>query len=511
MGSEGNIMLKQFDGFALDRRSLYFGDNLKVLRTLDDNLVALCCTDPPFNSGRDYNIFLGADAQETAFKDTWKYDDVAIATRRDVAERAANQEDGYVAAERFLKGFDVMFDSPTRGKNAELRSYLTFMAPRIVEIRRVLKETGSFYLHCDPTASHYLKGLCDAIFGAANFRNEIVWHYAHMSATKRHFPRKHDIIFRYTKSNDWIFNTDDIRIPYAESSLNRVKYKGSGFAKKAEGSWIHKKGKIPDTVWDMPILKGGERLGYPTQKPRVLYERLIKASSNEGDTVLDAFCGCGTTIDAAETLKRGWIGIDLTLLALEPIQERMQARHHLKAFEDYPVYGYPVNLQEVKVMLANGENSQRYKDFEDWAVTRLGMKPTRYVGDGGIDGIGNYQLWHDEMMETVDTKAVCEVKSGKIQLSMVRAFRTAMNDAEATIGILIGLDTISAGIKQEMLKEGYYEHNGEKYPRLQYWQITNQYFENPDSLMLDINLPWEPEPIYHIEPHYDGEQQKLGL
>lgn len=346
-------MLKQSEASALDRRQLYFGDNLKVLRTLPDNLVALCCTDPPFNSGRDYNIFLGADAQETAFKDTWKYDDVAIATRRDVAERAANQEDGYVAAERLLKGFDVMFDSPTRGKDAELRSYLTFMAPRIVEIRRVLKETGSFYLHCDATASHYLKQLCDVIFGRKQFRNEIVWHYAHMSATKRHFPRKHDIIFRYTKSDSWIFNADDVRIPYAESSLNRVKYKGSGFAKNAEGSWIHKKGKIPDTVWDMPLLKGSERLGYPTQKPRALYERIIKASSNEGDIVLDAFCGCGTTIDAAETLKRGWIGIDLTLWALEPIQERMQARHHLKAFEDYPVYGYPVNLQEVKVIPRN--------------------------------------------------------------------------------------------------------------------------------------------------------------
>lgn len=496
-------------------RQLCFGDNLGMLRLMPPGRVQLCCTDPPFNSGRNYNMFLGADAQKTAFTDIWDWDDAAIETHADIQRQIGNRDltpdvqKNYADVARFLDGFAMTHNNPTRGPMAKLRSYLTFMAPRIVEIRRVLTDTGSFYLHCDSSASHYLKTLCDVVFGVDNFRNEIVWHYAHMSATKRHFPRKHDTLFRYTKSNDWVFNADAVRIPYADSSLNRVKYKGSGFAKNAEGSWIHKKGKIPDTVWDLPILKGGERLGYPTQKPRKLYERIIEASSNPGDIVLDPFCGCGTTIDAAETNDRGWIGIDITVLALEPIQRRMRERHMLEPFIDYNIHGYPCNMQEVTVMLSEGRNSSRYKDFEQWAVTRLGMSPTNYVGDGGIDGDTTMMVWSPDEMQTSDIKAVCEVKSGAINVGMVRGFRMSMRDNAATAGVLIGLSDISAGIKEEMRKEGTFTHNSREYPRLQYWQITEAYFKNPRIIDAVLELPWRVEPSKRLELHVPENQQSL--
>ena len=494
-------------------RQLYFGDNLGILRQMPSNYVALCCTDPPFNSGRNYNIFLGAMAQETAFKDIWQYDDTAMETRADVANRAADQEDGYIAAERYLSGFDVMFDSPTSGKDASLRAYLTFMAPRIVEIQRVLKEDGSFYLHCDPNASHYLKGLCDVVFGRKQFRNEIVWCYGSPGKPKRHFPRKHDVILFYAKDENNIFNPKDVLVPHTRIDRRTVqegwrREKPKSFDDALEAELLQ--GKMPfDWEKDIaPAYKSSrEYLGYPTQKPRALYERFIKASSNEGDIVLDPFGGCGTTIDAAETLKRGWIGIDLTVLALEPIQERMFKRHHLNAFTDYPIKGYPVNMEEVRAMLAQGENSQRYKDFEQWAVTRLGLKPTRYVGDGGIDGIGTRLAWNADKLKETELKSVAEVKSGQISVGVVRAFRTSMRDAEATIGILIGINPISAGVKQEMQKEGTYTHNGQEYPRLQYWQITDRYFANPESIALDLKLAWKPEPINQFEAHVADTQQ----
>ena len=567
-------------------RQLYFGDNLGILRQMPSNYVALCCTDPPFNSGRNYNIVLGAMAQETAFKDTWKYDDAAFETRAEIAAYArddtldADYQNAYVNADNYLKGFDLVYGEPTRGSDAKLRAYLTFMAPRIVEIRRVLKADGSFYLHCDDAASAYLRGLCDAVFGRKQFRNEIVWQRHNAHSDGKQYGRIHDIIFLYTKSNKWIWNP--VYTPYEDGYLERVYRRedergrytlgdltASGITQHGESgkawrgvnpsdvgnhwrayrrkAWpedvkppdnyesmsVHEKldaldaaglvhwsrsGKpsfkrylstakgiaVQDIISDIKALK---RPKYPTEKPRELYERFIKASSNEGDIVLDPFGGGGTTIDAAETLKRGWIGIDLTVLSLEPIQKRMSERHHLNAFTDYPVKGYPVNMEEVRAMLAQGENSQRYKDFEQWAVTRLGLKPTRYVGDGGIDGIGTRLAWNADKLKEMELKSVAEVKSGQISVGVVRAFRTSLRDAEATIGILIGIHPISAGVKQELQKEGTYTHNGQEYPRLQYWQITDRYFENPASIALDLKLAWKPEPINQFKAHFADTQQ----
>lgn len=333
-----------------------------MLRTMPPSRVQLCCTDPPFNSGRNYNMFLGADAQKTAFTDIWAWDDAAMETHADIQRQIGNRDltpdvqKNYADVERFLDGFAMMHNNPTRGPMAELRSYLTFMAPRIVEIRRVLTDTGSFYLHCDPSASHYLKTLCDVVFGVDNFRNEIVWCYKSTSQAKRWFPKKHDILLFYTKGANWTFNPDDIRVPY---KLKQMPQRTNQFTRHGAGNWKGEdrgtldkrasRGKIPEDWWEMTFGPNSpERLGYPTQKPRALYERIIKASSNPGDIVLDPFCGCGTTIDAAETNHRGWVGIDITVLALEPIQRRMRERHGLEAFKDYKIYGYSIYQRKSK-------------------------------------------------------------------------------------------------------------------------------------------------------------------
>ena len=293
-------------------RTLFLEDNLPVLRGLDSDSIDLIATDPPFNKG--VPAFKGTTkaGQNVKFKDVWNWiDDVHVDWLNEMSKRHPTLSNV------------ILYANAAAGN--DMGAFLCWMAVRVLEMHRVLKDTGSMYLHCDPTASHYLKAMMDAIFGRKNFRNEIVWHYSNLSATKRYFPRKHDIIFFYVKSNaNWTFNADSVRIPYSESSLNRVQYKGSGFASKARGSWLQKKGKIPDSVWDIPLLKGNERTGYPTQKPLALYKRMIAASSNPGDMVLDPFAGCATTCVAAEQLGRQWIGIDIEEESGDVIRERLE-------------------------------------------------------------------------------------------------------------------------------------------------------------------------------------------
>ena len=293
-------------------RTLFLEDNLPVLRGLDSDSIDLIATDPPFNKG--VPAFKGTTkaGQNVKFKDVWNWiDDVHVDWLNEMSKRHPTLSNV------------ILYANAAAGN--DMGAFLCWMAVRVLEMHRVLKDTGSIYLHCDPTASHYLKAMMDAIFGRKNFRNEIVWHYSNLSATKRYFPRKHDIIFFYVKSNaNWTFNADSVRIPYSESSLNRVQYKGSGFASKAKGSWLQKKGKIPDSVWDIPLLKGKERTGYPTQKPLALYKRMIAASSNPGDMVLDPFAGCATTCVAAEQLGRQWIGIDIEEESGDVIRERLE-------------------------------------------------------------------------------------------------------------------------------------------------------------------------------------------
>ena len=503
---------------------LYFGDNLEILREMDDGQVNLICTDPPFNSGRDYNTFIDDSvAQKKAFTDTWTWDTVSQDTRADIEHRAYT-DDTYKALNNCLKGYDWVLQNPVSGRRSEMRAYLAFMGPRLAEMYRVLAKNGSIYLHCDPTASHYLKGVMDAIFGEDNFRREIIWNLNTASGYKSQvncFIRGHDVILYYTKSTDsFVFNK--IFQPHKPEYIRRFKKvdeQGRHYRDDRPGrarQYLDQtKGVALTDVWSdiMSFQQNStsvERLGYPTQKPRLLYERMIKASSNEGDIVLDPFCGCGTTIDAAHTLNRQWMGIDITILALDPMRQRLKDRHGLEPSIDYQIEGYPTNMQEVRKFLKEGDK-RKYHDFSNWAVTRLGLKPTKDVKDGGLDGVAYVTLWNPQQMKETNARIIAEVKTGKPTISQVRAFCHVMDQNNTEIGVFITLEPVSASMRQEAENMGSFIHNAQHYPRLQFWQIDDAYFENPDSINTHIRLPneWRIRPSQKSERHFTGQQSEL--
>ena len=276
---------------------------------MNSESIDLIYLDPPFNSKADYAAPVGSEAAGAHFKDTWTLDDVDVEWINLIEEKHPKVYQGIMAA---------MTNSD--------KSYLVYMASRLLEMRRILKETGSIYLHCDPTMSHYLKILMDAIWGRGNFRNEIVWYYTGPSNTKRWFPRKHDIILAYAKSKKQIFNWQDVRVPYKKLNTGNT----NGIFKK--DATLDPAGKVSEDWWTdfSPVgrLKR-ERIGYPTQKPLALLERIIKAASNPGDVVFDPFCGCATTMVAADKLDREWIGIDISEKAADLVVRRIEAQQGL--------------------------------------------------------------------------------------------------------------------------------------------------------------------------------------
>ena len=491
------------------RNKLYFGDNLEVMREMDNEIIDLCCTDPPFNSGRNYNIFLDSEAQKQAFKDIWKWDDSSEESREDIKTRS-KQVDGeiYKSVNETLTGYDYILQKKQTGWRGSMRSYLAFMAPRLVEIHRLLKNSGSFYLHCDPSASHYLKTLLDTIFDSTNlkennyFRTELIWWYHWGRHTPKNWNRKHDVILYYCKNPKLVFfDGTRVRVPYGGTS-------GGMTQDPRYNKSYHEDGKLPEDVLNIPIIntRSKERTGYPTQKPLALYQPIIKSSSNEGDVILDPFAGCGTTIDAAQSLNRKWIGIDITLLALEPIKRRIYERHNLKSVIDYDMEGYPTNMQEVELLV---NNQKRYHDFSDWAVTRLGLKPTKKTGDGGYDGVGHFTLWIPEGMEQTSGTVMAEVKSGKPSINQVRSFCHSMNENNAIAGVFITLHKVSAGMRELADRMGTFEHNGKEYKRLQFWQITQEYFDNPDSINRIIKLPKSVVTSKKMDPYIVDDQIDL--
>ena len=279
-------------------RSLCQGDNLDFLRAMKSESVDLIATDPPFNSGRDYFASPNSIAEGAYFPDKWAWsDEMRI-------QHLAELKEINPKAHYYVHGV-----WQTLGDGA-LTAFLFFMSLRLIEMHRVLKPTGSIYLHCDHHASHYLKQLMDIVFGVDKFQNEIIWHYTGGGRSKNYFSRKHDIIFFYSKTSNFTFNLDAIRVPYKETSG----YAKGGITSKAGKHYKpHPDGTPVDDVWDIPIINpmSKERKGYPTQKPLELYDRIVKASSNKDDVVLDPFCGCATTLVAAERLGRDWIGIDI--------------------------------------------------------------------------------------------------------------------------------------------------------------------------------------------------------
>jgi site-specific DNA-methyltransferase (adenine-specific) len=484
---------------------LYYGDNLQVLRDyIADTSVDLIYLDPPFNSNAGYNVLWNtaghaADASIEAFDDTWTWGDSAKDALMDIA-KGTNRP------------LQVMMEAmhSAIGENP-LMAYLAMMAVRLVELHRVLKDTGSLYLHCDPTASHYLKLVLDAVFGAENFRNEIVWKRSHPKGHAfTRFASSHDVILAYGKDrNQTIWNpiwlehrADRAEAQYANidedgrryqltSLLNpnpdrpNLTYEFKGVTKvwrwtrermeeaDREGRIVVPKGGkgiprykryldeqqgIPaGDFWDdIPIAAGKERLGYPTQKPRALLERIIAASSNPGDTVLDPFCGCGTAVDAAQKLGRQWIGIGITHIAIGMIEDRMRSGYPGIEFE---THGVPKDLASAEKLAADDKHQ-----FQQWACWQVGGYPRdKKGGDKGVDGWFNY-LAEGGKIET----GVISVKGGEhLNPGMVRDLGRVMERDHHRFGLFITAAMPTKGVRDEIASHPLIETEFGRFPAMQ--------------------------------------------
>lgn len=490
--------------------TLYYGDNLEVLRRhVADESVDLVYLDPPFKSDQNYNVLFAEQdgsrsaAQIQAFEDTWRWDEAAAATFEEVVESGGQVS---LAMQAFRT---VLGDS-------DMLAYLSMMAPRLAELHRSLKPTGSLYLHCDPTASHYLKVLSDSIFSPQNFRNEITWKRTTAHSDSRRFGSVGDVLLFYAKSDQATWNTqytahsdeyirtryrhedDDGRLYMLDNMTSphprpNMMYDWKGHKFPTAG-WRYSKdtmqrlhdegriwypadkskrprfkryldenpGRITDNIWDdIPPInsQAAERLGYPTQKPIALLERIIRASSNEGDVVIDPFCGCGTTIAAAQELNRQWIGIDITNLAISLIKHRLQ--HAYADSVEYEVIGEPVSESDAK-QLAKDDPYQ----FQWWALGLVGARPVEQKkgADKGIDG---RLFFHDKDGKT--KQIVLSVKAGKLQANYVRDLRGVIEREQAAIGALLSLAPPTKQMRSEAASAGFYESEwtGKKHPRMQ--------------------------------------------
>jgi len=495
-------------------KTLFFGDCLEILKDLCPNpnkaegFIDLIYIDPPFNSKRDYNVLFedavkDATAQKKAFADTWS--NISYIDTLDEIHQL--DLDLY----KFLTALNDIRISRSAV------SYLTTMAIRIWYMHKVLKDSGSFYLHCDPTMSHYLKIVCDIIFGKDNFINEILWCYKTRHFSKRHFGRKHDIILFFSKSERYNFNWKSVIRPLSESTIKKFKYKdnigyyrlnGRGIkgspiqsAKDVDPKWeisnpelvvrdYLKEGVPIEDYWIMDILNqvAKERLGYPTQKPEALLERIIKASSNEGDLVADFFCGCGTTIAVAERLNRQWLGVDISHLAIKLIKKRLTDKiDNLTLRQEYSktieIKGFPQDVASAYALskddYENGNETNIVSDkpkpknvkgrmlFQEWVIEiMLGAvcNPKR-TADGGWDGHQIFEL-PDGTKETV----LIEVKSGNVNVKNIREFIQVVNSQKAAIGVFVCFkDHLTRSMSLEAAKEGYYKPEifPKLYPKIQ--------------------------------------------
>jgi site-specific DNA-methyltransferase (adenine-specific) len=469
----------------ITQNTLFYGDNLPILREhIPSESVDLIYLDPPFNSSRSYNVLFAdesgkeSDAQITAFEDTWHWDQSAAHTYHDLIQNGPLD---------VVKMIGSLHDFI--GEN-QMTAYLVMMAVRLVELHRVLKPTGSLYLHCDPTASHYLKIVLDTIFGPANFRNELIWKRATSGSSKsiaKRFGSDHDVILYYVRSEKAGFNK--VFLPYPEEEIQkrfrrsdeRGRYKDAELATYSEekleelkrenrlitnesGKLRYKiylediQGVLADDVWnDIPPInsQAAERLGYPTQKPIALLERIIQASSNPGDWVLDPFCGCGTAIAAAQKLERHWIGIDVTHLAIALQKYRLQDSFNISAGKDYQVVGEPCD-ESSAAQLARDDRYQ----FQWWALSLVGAKPLGGEGDSktgkkgkdrGIDGVINFVEAKGKPQ-----RVMVQVKSGHVNSGLIRDLRGTVERENAAIGVFITLEPPTKDMEKEALAAGYY-------------------------------------------------------
>lgn len=504
-----------------ERNRLYYGDNLKVLREhIPDESVDLIYLDPPFNSARSYNVLFrdesgrAADAQITAFEDTWHWGHEAEATFNELVTDGPERVSTLMGALIRIVGRNQMM------------AYLVMMTARLVELHRVLKPTGSLYLHCDPTASHYLKLVLDTIFGGENFRSEIIWQRIKSkgNASKR-FANNHDVIFFYTKSEQYTWNPqytahdeayvksfykyvepetgrryrldnlvnpnkDRPNLTYEFLGVTRVwrwtkermqKAYEDGLVVQASPGTVpslkryldEQEGTPLGNVWtDIAPLQAQSRetLGYPTQKPVALLERIIAASSNPGDVVLDPFCGCGTAIDAAHSLGRRWIGIDITHLSIALQKYRLKDRHGLEWKRDYDVIGEPEDEASARQLA----KEDRYQ-FQWWALSLLKAKPLG--GSGGRQGKKGADRGIDGVIDFIDNpkehprRILIQVKSGSVNSAMIRDLAGTLEREKAQMAVFVTLDPPSKPMITEAVSAGYYRGAGlfseKQFPRIQ--------------------------------------------
>ena len=408
--------------------TLYYGDCLDIMTGFPDSCIDLICLDPPFNSNEKYNkVFkdsgLLIDPQIKAFDDVWLWDDTSAERVARVRNAVANP------ASKVITGFEGFIPQ------SKMLSYTSYMAERLFIMHRILKDTGSIYLHCDPYASHYLKLVMDAIFGEKNYRNEIVWCYRGGGVPNDAFARKHDILLFYAKGKNNIFNKQ--YVPYSEASKNLVESRG-GVSIDDKPRDLERGASMPDWWVDINSLQtwSPERLSYPTQKPLALYERIINASSNPGDLVLDPFAGCGTTIEAAAKNGRDVIGIDILPFALRLINRYRLAPNGITPL---PIEGVPVDMDTAHQLA----KTVPFK-FQDWAISLidgLASNPQK-VGDDGIDGFGMFLNTPDNM----DRKAIIIQVTGASGSQKAKFDRLHANirNENAAMGILITLDAQTA-------------------------------------------------------------------
>lgn len=510
--------------------TLFYGDNLDILRHhIPPDCIDLVYLDPPFQSAQDYNVLFeqkngtAAPAQIQAFEDTWRWDQAAARSYQEVVERGGD-------VSRAMQAFRTSLGE------SDMLAYLSMMAPRLVELRRVLRDTGSIYLHCDPTASHYLKMLMDAVFGPRNFRNEVIWKRTGAHGRAKRWGPIHDTILFYTMSDDYTWNRvyqdydqgyidtyyrhEDKRGRYRHVTLDGPGTRSGSSGKPWRGvdpsdagrhwevppdralpDWFERPdgysemsvqerldvldeqgliywpdrgykpqykrylqvsqgNPVQDIVTDIqPISSNAqERLGYPTQKPEELLGRIIEASSNEGDVALDPFCGCGTTIAAAEKLDRKWVGIDITHLAITLIKHRL----HDSYGDDvkFDVVGEPVTVSGAE-KLAEEDRFQ----FEWWALGLVGARPQQ-ESKGPDQGIDGRLYFHDE--PDGDTKQILlQVKSGKVGRKHVSQLRGDVDREGAEIGVLITLREPTQPMREEAASAGFYDSPWGKHPKIQ--------------------------------------------
>jgi site-specific DNA-methyltransferase (adenine-specific) len=504
----------------LFEKKLFYGDNLDILRAPEHfrpETVDLVYLDPPFKPNEKYNLLFRDEgdkdkgalsaSQVRAFDDTWKWGSAARTAFNDIKENAPHHVRETAEALQTILGFSNMF------------AYLAMMAPRLVELRRVMKPTASIYLHCDPAASHYLKVLMDSVFGPENFRSEITWVRTTTHNDAKRWSPNADVILYYGKTGDVTWNRIFVEhsAEYVESKYRYVDadgrryrldnmtspnprpnltYTWKGHAPPANG-WRYSRdtmarldaeGRIwyPDTKSKRPQLKryldeqsGGamgnvwtdippinsqarERLKYPTQKPEVLLARIVTASSNEGDVVLDPFCGCGTTIEAAEELGRNWLGIDISYDAIPVIRERL-AKRGLQDGTDYEVEGAPTTNADAEKLA----KEDKYR-FQWWAVRRLGGRETDNIrkkgSDKGVDG--RLTLITDGKGEFPE--AIISVKGGATGPAHVRELVGTVKAQKAAVGVLVVLKRPTRGMVQAADAEGGYPGRGGEFcPRIQ--------------------------------------------